>query len=93
MDGLILSNRVLRLGMGGAQRRVKRREEAKREQGSKKVALNARGESMDPAAEDILQKQDDNARRIYRAGGKPQSGARTERRASKKQGKWRQGHQ
>jgi hypothetical protein len=36
---------------------------------------------------------DETARRIYRAGGKPERGARTKRQQNEKPRKWREGRQ
>lgn len=79
--------------MGREQRRAKDREEAKRERESQRSAREPTQETFPSIARDQLETAEQNARRIYRAGGKPKRRAKTGRRVSEKPLKWREGRQ
>jgi hypothetical protein len=57
------------------------------------LAGDPSGGTSPRVAADLLETQDETARRIYRTGGKPERSAKTERRVSEKPRKWREGRQ
>jgi len=88
-----ITGRVLRKLMGRAQRRAKVREETKRERSSGGSPREPSGATPQLGAEQSLETQEETARRIYRAGGKPKTSPKTRRQVSERRLKWREGRQ
>lgn len=66
---------------------------AKRDRTAPDSAREPGGQTVPRIVEERLETQDEAARRLYRAGGKPERGAKTKRRVSEKPLKWREGRQ
>ena len=89
----VLTGCVIHQGMGRAQRRAEEREEAKQERTSEIAARESSRKTTPEIAEENLETPDETARRIYRAGSKPEPRAKKGRRAIEKPLKWREGRQ
>ena len=79
--------------MGRAEERARKRTEDKLERGAENPAPAASGKAPEGVDGDILQTQDETARRIYRTLGRAKRGAKAEPRVSEKPRKWREGRQ
>ncbi len=77
--------------MGRGERRAKEREEAQRERTAKSLAAVQNRKPVSQVQGDILETQDETARRIYRAGAKPERRSKPKRRGTEKPRKWREG--
>jgi hypothetical protein len=77
--------------MGRAEKRAKEREEAKAERIALRPTRAPSKNNLAAASEDLLETADDTARRIYRAGNKPERHGKTTRRAPEKPRKWQEG--
>jgi hypothetical protein len=77
--------------MPRGEKRAKERAKAKSERDLKVRANTPSRTTLPPAAENILEKQDETARRIYRTGERPEPYSDTTRPAIEKPRKWREG--
>jgi hypothetical protein len=87
--GDTLAGSGLRQVKGREEKRAKNREEVKSARHAQRAAREPGLSIFSNMAEERPETQNETARRIYRAGGKPKRRGKTERRASIQPLKWR----